>query len=124
MDSFFFWNSIWTPKASNAQVISYKLAMGLSLVTLFLYVGLMSTSEIVVAQSSWLHSVDLFISSTIFTVSMVGVANREPFDLAEVEGWFVFGFHTEYSPLKFALFFLAQYVKIVAVFVLATSLFW
>lgn len=84
----------------------------------------MSTSEIVVAQSSWWHSVLLFISSAIFAVSMAGAANREPSDLAEVEDWFVFGFHTEYSPLKFALFFLAQYVKIVAVLVLASTLFW
>ena len=124
MDSLFFWNSIWTPKASNAHVISYKIAIRLSLVTLFIYVGSMSTSEIVVAQSSWWRSVVLFISSAIFAVSMVDAANREPFNLAEVEGEFVFGFHTEYSPLNFALFFLAQYVKIVAVLLLATTLFW
>jgi NADH-quinone oxidoreductase subunit H len=108
---------------SSAQVISYEIAMGLSLVAVFIYAGSMSTSEIVAAQSSWWYAVVLFPSFVIFAISMVGETNRAPFDLAEAEGELVGGFHTEYSSLKFALFFLAEYVNIVTVSALATTLF-
>jgi len=108
---------------SSAQVISYEIAMGLSLVAVFIYAGSMSTSEIVAAQSSWWYAVVLFPSFAIYAISMVGETNRAPFDLAEAEGELVGGFHTEYSSLKFALFFLAEYVNIVAVSALATTLF-
>ncbi len=108
---------------SSAQVISYEVAMGLSLVAVFIYAGSMSTSEIVAAQSQWWFAVVLFPSFVIYAISMVGETNRAPFDLAEAEGELVGGFHTEYSSLKFALFFLAEYVNIVAVSALATTLF-
>lgn len=108
---------------SSAQVISYEVAMGLSLVAVFIYAGSMSTSDIVAAQQQWWYSVVLFPSFIIYAISMVGETNRAPFDLAEAEGELVGGFHTEYSSLKFALFFLAEYVNIVAVSALATTLF-
>jgi NADH-quinone oxidoreductase subunit H len=108
---------------SSAQVISYEIAMGLSLVAVFIYSGSMSTSDIVAAQSSWWYAVVLFPSFAIYVISMVGETNRAPFDLAEAEGELVGGFHTEYSSLKFALFFLAEYVNIIAVSALATTLF-
>jgi NADH-quinone oxidoreductase subunit H len=108
---------------SSAQVISYEVAMGLSLVAVFIYAGSMSTSDIVAAQSTAWYGVVLFPSFAIYAISMVGETNRAPFDLAEAEGELVGGFHTEYSSLKFALFFLAEYVNIIAVSALATTLF-
>ncbi len=108
---------------SSAQVISYEVAMGLSLVAVFIYSGSMSTSKIIDAQQHWWFCVTLFPSFIIYAISMVGETNRAPFDLAEAEGELVGGFHTEYSSLKFALFFLAEYVNIVGVSALATTLF-
>ncbi len=108
---------------SSAQVISYEIAMGLSFVAVFMYAGSMSTSSIVAAQAQWWNAVVLFPSFVIYVISMVGETNRAPFDLAEAEGELVGGFHTEYSSLKFALFFLAEYVNIIGVSALATTLF-
>ncbi len=108
---------------SSAQVISYEVAMGLSLVAVFLYAGSMSTSGIVAAQSDWWFGVILFPSFVIYTISMVGETNRAPFDLAEAEGELVGGFHTEYSSIKFAFFFLAEYINMVTVSMLATTMF-
>ena len=109
---------------SSAQVVSYEIAMGLSLVAVFIYAGSMSTSEIINSQhANYWNAVVLFPSFVIYVISMVGETNRAPFDLAEAEGELVGGFHTEYSSLKFALFFLAEYVNIVAVSALATTLF-
>ncbi len=108
---------------SSAQVISYEVAMGLSLVAVFIYAGSMSTSEIVAAQDQWWYAVVLFPSFIIYTITIVGETKRAPFDLAEAEGELVGGFHTEYSSLKFALFFLSEYVNIIAVSALATTLF-
>jgi NADH-quinone oxidoreductase subunit H len=109
---------------SSAQVISYEVAMGLSLVAVFIYAGSMSTSDIVDAQHNHIwNALILFPSFVIYVISMVGETNRAPFDLAEAEGELVGGFHTEYSSLKFALFFLAEYVNIIAVSALATTLF-
>ena len=109
---------------SSAQVISYEIAMGLSLVAVFIYAGSMSTSTIVGSQHQNLwNAVVLFPSFVIYVISMVGETNRAPFDLAEAEGELVGGFHTEYSSLKFALFFLAEYVNIIAVSALAATLF-
>ena len=107
---------------SSAQVISYEIAMGLSFVGVFIYAGSMSTSDIIASQSNWWNVVVLFPSFAIYVISMVGETNRAPFDLAEAEGELVGGFHTEYSSLKFALFFLAEYVNIIAVSSLATTL--
>ncbi|MDQ1626784.1 MAG: NADH-quinone oxidoreductase subunit [Actinomycetota bacterium] len=108
---------------SSAQMISYEVAMGLSFVGVFLYAGSMSTSQIVAAQSHVWYAVLLAPSFVIYVISMVGETNRAPFDLPEAEGELVGGFHTEYSSLKFALFFLAEYVNMVTVSALATTLF-
>jgi len=108
---------------SSAQMISYEIAMGLSFVAVFLYAASMSTSEIVAAQESLWYVVLLLPSFAIFVVSMVGETNRAPFDLPEAEGELVGGFHTEYSSLKFALFFLAEYINMVTVSAMATTLF-
>jgi NADH-quinone oxidoreductase subunit H len=97
--------------------------MGLSFVGVFLYAGTMSTSEIVAAQGDYWYAVLLFPSFAIYVISMVGETNRAPFDLPEAEGELVGGFHTEYSSLKFALFFLAEYINMVTVSALATTLF-
>jgi len=121
---------------SSAQMISYEVSMGLALVAVFLYAGSMSTSEIVAAQNPadreyWLgvipvptwYAVILLPSFIIYVISMIGETNRAPFDLPEAEGELVGGFHTEYSSLKFALFFLAEYINMATVSAIATTLF-
>jgi NADH-quinone oxidoreductase subunit H len=108
---------------SSAQMISYEVAMGLALVAVFLYAGSMSTSEIVDAQNDVWYAFILLPSFVIYVISMVGETNRAPFDLPEAEGELVGGFHTEYSSLKFALFFLAEYINMATVSALATTLF-
>jgi NADH-quinone oxidoreductase subunit H len=109
---------------SAAQVISYEIALGMSIVAVILYAGSLSTADIVAAQSrQWWFVFLLFPSFAVFCVSMVGETNRAPFDLPEAESELVGGFHTEYSSLKFALFFLAEYVNMVTVSAMATTLF-
>ena len=108
---------------SSAQMISYEVAMGLALVAVFLYAGSMSTSEIVAAQDDLWFGLILLPSFAIYCIAMVGETNRAPFDLPEAEGELVGGFHTEYSSLKFALFFLAEYINMATVSALATTLF-
>lgn len=108
---------------SSAQMISYEVAMGLALVAVFLYAGSMSTSEIVAAQDRLWFGLILLPSFVIYVISMVGETNRAPFDLPEAEGELVGGFHTEYSSLKFALFFLAEYINLTTVSAIATTLF-
>src|SRR5687768_849036 len=122
---------------SAAQMVSYEIAMGLSIVAVFLYAGTASTSEIVAAQAdgnqlsffgweftgpSW-YAVLLPVSFVIYAIAVVGETNRAPFDLPEAESELVGGFHTEYSSLKFALFFLAEYINMVTVSALAATLF-
>jgi NADH-quinone oxidoreductase subunit H len=104
-------------------MISYEVSMGLALVAVFLYAGSMSTSQIVAAQDRWWFGLILAPSFIIYMISMVGETNRAPFDLPEAEGELVGGFHTEYSSLKFALFFLAEYINMATVSGLATTLF-
>ncbi|MCX6400347.1 MAG: NADH-quinone oxidoreductase subunit NuoH [Propionibacteriales bacterium] len=108
---------------SSAQMISYEVAMGLALVAVFMYAGSMSTSEIVAAQDDVWFGLILLPSFVIYAIAMVGETNRAPFDLPEAEGELVGGFHTEYSSLKFALFFLAEYINMATVSALATTLF-
>ena len=122
---------------SAAQMVSYEIAMGLSIVAVFLYAGTMSTSEIVAAQAHGNHlsffgwnftgpswfAILLPVSFVIYVIAVVGETNRAPFDLPEAESELVGGFHTEYSSLKFALFFLAEYVNMVTVSALAATLF-
>ncbi|BBX21833.1 NADH-quinone oxidoreductase subunit H [Mycolicibacter terrae] len=108
---------------STAQVISYEVAMGLSFASVFLYAGTMSTSGIVAAQDRVWFTFLLLPSFMVYLTAMVGETNRAPFDLPEAEGELVGGFHTEYSSLKFALFFLAEYINITTVSALAVTLF-
>jgi NADH-quinone oxidoreductase subunit H len=108
---------------SAAQVISYEIAMGLSLVAVFMYSGSMSTSQIVASQKSLWFIVPAFFSFVVYVVTMLGETNRLPFDLAEGEGELGGGFHTEYSSLKWAMFFLGEYVNMFTVSALATTMF-
>ena len=108
---------------SAAQVISYEVAMGLSFVAVFLYAGSLSTSEIVAAQQSRWFLITLPVSFVIYVIAMVGETNRAPFDLPEAESELVGGFHTEYSSLKFAMFFLAEYINMVTVSALCVTMF-
>ncbi len=108
---------------SSAQMISYEVAMGLALVAVFLHAGSMSTSEIVESQKDVWFAFTLIPSFVIYVIAMIGETNRAPFDLPEAEGELVGGFHTEYSSLKFALFFLAEYINMATVSALATTLF-
>jgi len=108
---------------STAQVISYEIAMGLSFVAVFLDAGSLSTSEIVNAQSHYWYFWVLAPSFLIYLVTMVGETNRIPFDLPEGEGEIVAGHMTEYSSMKFAMFFLAEYINMTTVSALATTLF-
>ena len=108
---------------SSAQVISYEIAMGLSFVAVFLFAGSMSTSQIVQAQERMWFAVILLPSFVVYLVSMVGETNRAPFDLPEAEGELVAGFMTEYSSVKYMMFFLAEYINMVNVAAIATTLF-
>ncbi|MFW0797090.1 NADH-quinone oxidoreductase subunit NuoH [Gordonia sp. CPCC 205515] len=108
---------------STAQVISYEIAMGLCFAAVFLDASTMSTSGIVAAQEHHWYVLLLLPSFVIYAISMVGETNRAPFDLPEAEGELVGGFHTEYSSLKFAMFMLAEYINMVTVSALATTLF-
>ena len=108
---------------SSAQMISYEIAMGLSFVAVFLWAGSMSTSQIVNAQSGWWYAILLAPSFIIYAISMVGETNRAPFDLPEAEGELVAGFHTEYSGLRWAMFFLAEYINMINVSAIAATLF-
>jgi NADH-quinone oxidoreductase subunit H len=122
---------------SSAQMISYEVAMGLSIVAVFMTAGTMSTSGIVAAQADgtrltifgqqlpapgW-YAVLLLPSFIIFFISTVGETNRAPFDLPEAESELVAGFMTEYSSLKFALFMLSEYVSMVTMSAVTTTLF-
>ncbi|BFV57713.1 NADH-quinone oxidoreductase subunit NuoH [Kitasatospora sp. CMC57] len=108
---------------SSAQMISYEIAMGLSFAAVFIYSGSMSTSEIVASQQPTWFAVLLPVSFIIYVIAMVGETNRAPFDLPEAEGELVGGFNTEYSSLKFAMFMLAEYVNMVTVSAVASTLF-
>jgi NADH-quinone oxidoreductase subunit H len=107
---------------SAAQVISYEIAMGLSIVAVILQAGSLDLADIVAKQQpAWfLYLIPSFV---IYLISMVGETNRAPFDLPEAESELVGGFHTEYSSMKFAMFFLAEYVNMVIVSAFATTLF-
>ncbi|SFO10530.1 NADH-quinone oxidoreductase subunit H [Actinomadura madurae] len=108
---------------SSAQMISYEIAMGLSFVAVFMFAGSMSTSQIVAAQQDKWFVVLLAPSFVVYVITMMGESNRIPFDLPEGEGELVGGFHTEYSSLKFAMFFLAEYINLATLSALATTMF-
>jgi NADH-quinone oxidoreductase subunit H len=113
---------------SSAQMISYELALGLSLIGVILQAGTLDLQRIVELQSRW-HGAGWFLlwfqplGFIIYLVSAIAETNRVPFDLPEAETELVAGFHTEYSAMKFALFFLAEYINMFTVSMLATTLF-
>jgi NADH-quinone oxidoreductase subunit H len=122
---------------SSAQMISYEVALGLSIVAVFMTAGTMSTSGIVAAQAhgsqlnifgqefsapGW-YAILLMPSFVIFFIATVGETNRAPFDLPEAESELVAGFMTEYSSLKFALFMLSEYVAMVTMSAFTVTLF-
>ena len=108
---------------SAAQVISYELSMSLSILTVFLASGTMSTSGIVTAQQRIWWAVAMLPSFIIYVISMVGEVNRLPFDLPEAEGELVAGHMVEYSSMKFAWYFLAEYINMFNVSAVCVTLF-
>jgi NADH-quinone oxidoreductase subunit H len=112
---------------SSAQLISYELSLGLSLIGVVLMSGTLDLYGMVEQQSGWagLHWNIIYqpLGFIVYMISAIAETNRVPFDLPEAETELVAGFHTEYSALKFALFFMAEYVNMFTVSVLATTLF-
>lgn len=110
---------------SSAQMISYEIPLGLSLVPIVMIYGTLSLPEIVARQESvsawgiWAAP----LSFVIFLISMFAETNRAPFDLAEAEGELVAGFHTEYGSFKFSLFFFGEYVSMFILSCLASTVF-
>jgi NADH-quinone oxidoreductase subunit H len=116
---------------ATAQMVSYEIALGLSLVGVLIYAGSFSLREIVTAQSGtflgfipkWNIFTGQFIAFFIYIMAAYAETNRIPFDLAEAETELVAGYHTEYSSMKFAMFFMAEYANMFTVACLATVLF-
>ncbi len=108
---------------SATQMISYELAQGLSLVTVFIVAATMSTSGIVESQTSLWNVILLMPAFLVFLVTMFGETNRLPFDLPEAEGEIVAGPHTEYSSMKFAWYYLSEYINMFNVSMVAVTLF-
>lgn len=108
---------------STAQMISYELAMGFSLVGVLILAGTTSLDGIVNAQTRLWFFIPQCIALAIFVVTAVAETNRTPFDLVEAETELVAGFHTEYSGLRFGLFFIAEYVNMLTVSCIAALLF-
>jgi NADH-quinone oxidoreductase subunit H len=115
---------------STAQMISYELAMGLSLAAVFIHTGTLRASEIVAAQSGVLFGflpawnlIPMIPAFVIFFVAIVAETQRPPFDLPEAEGELVAGFHTEYSAAKFAMFFLAEFMNVITVSAVVVTAF-
>jgi len=106
-----------------AQMISYEVPMGLSLLTVALSAGTLSLSEIVSAQSNHWFIWTNPISFIIYLITAFAETNRAPFDLPEAEQELTAGYHTEYGGMKFAIFFLGEYVNILAVSAIAVTLF-
>jgi NADH-quinone oxidoreductase subunit H len=116
---------------SSAQMISYEIAQGLAVASVFIYTGSLRVSDIVAAQSGdgliagmpgW-NAIALFPAFIVFTIGMVAEASRPPFDLAEAEGELVGGFHTEYSGMKFGMFMLAEFMSVVVMSAIVVTLF-
>ncbi len=108
---------------SSAQVISYELSMGLALVSVFLMTGSMSTSQIVASQGRFWFAFPLIPAFVVYCISAVGEINRLPFDLPEAEGELVAGHMTEYSGMKFAWYYLSEYINMLNVSAVATTMF-
>lgn len=112
---------------SGAQIVSYELSAGLSIITIVVLSGSLQISEIIQSQQNgwWLFKghIPAIISFIIFIIAVTAETNRAPFDLAEAESELTAGFHTEYSGMKFALFFLAEYINIFIVCAIGATLF-
>ena len=112
---------------SGAQIVSYELSVGLSLLTIIILAGTMQFSAIVEGQANgWFifkGHIPAFLAFVIFLISSTAETNRGPFDLAEAESELTAGFHTEYSGIKFAFFFLAEYMNMFIVASIAATVF-
>jgi NADH-quinone oxidoreductase subunit H len=112
---------------SGAQIVSYELSVGLSIITIVILAGSMQLSVIVEAQrNGWFiftGHIPAFIAFIIFLISSTAETNRGPFDLAEAESELTAGYHTEYSGIKFAFFFLAEYINMFIVASIAATVF-
>ena len=111
----------------SAQAISYEAALGLSVATVVLVAGSLSTHDIVAGQAGGLNTWNVvvtgFVAFVIFLISATAELNRPPFDLVEAEQELVGGFHTEYSSIRFALFFLAEFMNVVTMSAIMVTLF-
>ena len=112
---------------SGAQIVSYELSAGISILTIVVLTGSLQISDIVASQQTgwWLFKghIPAFIAFIIFIIAATAETNRAPFDMAEAESELTAGFHTEYSGMKFALFFLAEYINIFIVCGIGATLF-
>ncbi len=109
---------------ASAQMVSYEVAMGLSLIPVLLLSGDVSFSAVVAKQQAGIwYVMPLFLSFFIFTVAGFAETNRLPFDLPEAESELITGYHTEYSAMKFSFFFIAEYANVVTVCAMITTLF-
>jgi NADH-quinone oxidoreductase subunit H len=108
---------------SSAQMISYEIALGLSFLGPILLAGSMSLVDIVEAQSKMWYALLQPLSFAIFLIAGLAEVNRAPFDMPEAEQELVAGYHSEYSGMKFALFFMAEYIKMIAISAIAVTLF-
>lgn len=112
---------------SGAQIVSYELSVGLSLLTIIILAGTMQFSAIVEGQANgWFifkGHIPAFLAFVLFLISSTAETNRGPFDLAEAESELTAGFHTEYSGIKFAFFFLAEYMNMFIVASIAATVF-
>ncbi len=112
---------------SGAQIVSYELSVGLTLITVVILAGTMQFGEIVEAQrNGWFifkGHIPAFIAFIVFLIASTAETNRGPFDLAEAESELTGGFHTEYSGIKFAFFFLAEYINMFIVASIAATVF-
>ncbi len=108
---------------ATAQMISYELGMSLSFIGVLILAGTTSLDGIVNAQAKWWFILPQFIGFIVYIITAVAETNRVPFDLVEAETELVAGFHTEYSGLRFGLFFIAEYVNMLTVSCIASLLF-
>jgi NADH-quinone oxidoreductase subunit H len=108
---------------SSAQMISYEIAMGMSVVPLFMLVGSLRLSDVINYQAHCWLIVKQPLAFIIFMIAAFAETNRLPFDLPESEQELVGGYHTEYSSMKFALFFMAEYANMIAASAMMVTLF-